>query len=286
MGVRSAGYLIVALSIALPHAAVAHSNAGGFAAAAEAEAREDAGAAQRTRYPARVRIDPRHIVGVVLKVNARIVNLRDLYAGRPVAEGEVLAEFESAELETIQRSYAETFVNLEIVKAFSTTAEEKLIEGQTNLRWRGLSDEDIRMLEESRQPVRNLRITAPLAGYLVEVGVAEGQIINPGAQSGLFSLSGTTLFRVADSEAVLVEAELPLSAAQRLKSGDTAWLHLPASAAPIEASVAEVLPIMDGTGLRCTVRLQPLASAALLGLRNGLQLNVSLDAAAEVAHAH
>lgn len=285
MRIWKAGCFAAGLALALPNAAFAYSDASGFAGSSAATATQDRQARHR-EYPAQVRIDPRLIVDVVLKVNARIVNLRDLYIGRPVEAGEVLAEFESAELETIQRSYAETFVNLEIVKAFSTTAEEKLIEGQTGLRWRGLSDADIRKLEESRQPVRNLRIAAPLSGHLLAIGVAEGQVINPGAQSGLFSLSGTTLFRVADSEAVLIEAELPLAAAQRLQTGGSAWLHLPGSAAPVEATVEEVLPIMDGTGLRCTVRLQPLASAGLLGLRDGLRLTLSLEEGTGAAHAH
>lgn len=270
---------LCALCMAMPAVVCAHSDAGAFAGgAATGAAVQDAGP---RRYAAQVRVDPREIVGVVLKVNARIVSLRDLYPGRPVEQGEVLAEFESAELETIQRTYAETFANLELVKAFSTTAEEKLIEGRMNLQWRGLSEEDVRTLEDTRAPVRRVGIQAPQNGYVVDVAITEGQVINPGAQSGLFSLSGTTLFRIADPEAFLVEAELPLAQASRLNPEDTVWLHLSPTAAPLEAMVEEVVPLTDAAGMRRTVRLRPLASASLLGLRNGQRLTVSLEAGEE-----
>lgn len=276
---------LCALCMALPAVVCAHSDAGAFAGgdvAATAVAAQDAGP---QRYAAQVRVDPREVIGVVLKVNARIVALRDIYPGRSVKQGEVLAEFESAELETIQRTYAETFANLELVKAFSTTAEEKLIEGQMNLQWRGLSEEDVRTLEDTRTPVRRVGIRAPQDGYVVDVAITEGQVINPGAQSGLFSLSGTTLFRIADPEAFLVEAELPLAQARDLKPEDTVWLHLSPTAAPLEALVEEVVPLTGVAGMRRTVRLRPLASASLLGLRDGQRLTVSLDAEEE-AHAH
>ena len=275
---------LCALCTLLPAVVYAHSDAGAFAGGATAmgAVAQDAGP---PRYAAQVRVDPREVVGVVLKVNARIVALRNLYPGRAVTQGEVLAEFESAELETIQRTYAETFANLELVKAFSTTAEEKLIEGRMGLQWRGLSEDDIRAVEDTRAPVPRVAIHAPQDGYLVDVSLTEGQVINPGAQSGLFSLSGTTLFRIADPEAFLIEAQLPLAQAARLQPEDTVWLHLSPETAALEASIEEIVPLVDATGMRRTVRLRPLASASLLGLRNGQRLTVSLELGEE-EHAH
>ena len=277
--------LVLALGALLPGAAAAHGDTGAFTRAdgrtAPAGAHEAATPAPR-RYPAEVRLDPRKVWGVVLKVNARLVNLRDdLYVGRPVERGEALAEFESAELETIQRTYAETFANIEYVKAVSTTGEEKLIEGQMSLRWRGLSEDDLRSLERTRKPVGKIRIVAPQDGYLQEIGVTEGQVVNAGAQSGLFSVSGATLFRVAEPGAVFVDARLPFAAAAALKPGDAARLHLPGAAGTVDATVEDVLPLAPAPGLRRTVRLRP---AAATGLRDGLRLTVSL--AAEAAHAH
>ncbi|WP_158675342.1 efflux RND transporter periplasmic adaptor subunit [Thiohalobacter thiocyanaticus] len=273
----------------LAGAAHAHSDASGFA---EEMSRFGGGSEAQgpRRYAAQVRVDPRHIAGVVLKVNARIVDLNDLYVGRPVREGELLAEYESAELETVQRSYAETYANMEYIREISVTAEEKLIEGRMNLQWRGLYPEDIEKLEQSRDPVKRLRVKSPRSGYLLEVNVTEGQVVNPGAQSGLFNLSGTTLMRIASDQAVTVDVELPLAVAAGLSPGDTAWLYPTPSAPPLEASVAEVVPLVEGSGLRRTVRLEPLASPRLLGLRDGQRLSVSLQPEQmqqeEAGHAH
>lgn len=268
----------------------AHSDATGFADEESGVDSAAVGVQGPRRYAAQVRVDPRQIAGVVLKVNARIVKLHDLYVGRPVSKGEVLAEYESAELETVQRSYAETYANMEYIREISVTAEEKLIEGRMNLQWRGLYPEDITKLEEQREAVKRLRIKAPRDGYLLDVNIAEGQVVNPGAQSGLFSLSGTTLMRVASAESVMVDAELPLDVAAALSPDDAAWLHVGASTQPLEATVAEVLPLASGAALRRTVRLTPLASASLIGLRDGQRLSVSLQAAQstkqEGEHAH
>lgn len=266
--------------------ACAHSNAGAFASHADSAANTDTHAPEHRRYAAQVLVDPREVTGIVLKVNARVTAIRDLYAGRPVKQGEVLAEFESAELETVQRSYAETFANLEYIKEISVTAEEKLIEGRMNLQWRGLSRENIQTLEETREPVRKLQVTSPRDGYLMEVSVREGQVVNPGSQSGLFSLSGTTLMRIAGADAVMVDAQLPIELAATLKPGDTAWLHISPSAPPLEADIEAVIPLATGSGLRQTVRLRPRASARLLGLRNGQRIGVSLQTTDGPGHAH
>lgn len=276
---------ICLLSLLTPVGAGAHSDASAFASEATATRLAETQATPR-RYAAQVRVDPRAITGVVLKVNARITDLRNLYRGRPVREGEVLAHFESAELETIQRSYAETYANMEYIREISVTADEKLMEGRMNLQWRGLSREDVEALEDSRMPIRRLRITAPHDGYLLDVAVTEGQVVNPGAQSGLFSLSGTTLMRIANEEAVTVDADLPLELAADIVPGDRAWLYVLPSTPPFEATVEDVLPLVIGTELRRTVRLRPLASARLLGLRNGQRLSVSLETREGGSHAH
>ena len=260
--------------LALSSHVYAHSNPSAFASAGIA------GNSQTTsdekHFPGRVTLDPRHVAGVVLKVNARIVGMRDLYVGRPVQQGEVLAEFESAELETIQRTYAEIYSKIEYVRAISVTADEKLIEARMNLRWRGLSEDDLGMLESSLKPVRKVAIKAPQDGYLLDILAAEGQVVNPGAQSGLFSLTGTTLFRIADQEAVLVEASVPPAEAASVQPGDLAQLRLSPTTEPLAATVEEVVPYSPPGSLRRTIRLRPLAGATLLGLRDGMRVSVSL----------
>lgn len=263
--------------------AFAHGDTSAFVTR-EAPDRQDAAAGVQ-RYPARVRIDPRYTASVVLKVSARIVNMGDLYVGRPVSKGEVLAEFESPGLETIQRTYAELYSNLEYAKAFSNTVEKKLIEARMDLRWRGLSKQDLRLLESSLKPVGRIQIRAPRDGYLTRINVTEGQVVNPGARPGLFSLNGTTLFRIAEPKAVLVEAALPLAAAASLRPGDAAWLYLPAEDAPVAATVERVVPVSRPGSPRRTVRLRLLDGDALSSVWGGLRVSVSFEPA-ETHHAH
>lgn len=237
-----------------------------------------------SRFPAWVRLDPREVVSVVLKVNGRITQLGDLYVGRPVRAGELLARFESAELETIQRTYLETFSKFEYVRTFSTTAEEKLIEARMDLQWRGLSEPDLRSLERSLKPIASVAIHAPRDGYLVEINATEGQVINPGSQTGLFNLSGTTLFRIATPAALLVEAEVPLQTASLLAPGQAAWLFLPdGERAP--ATVEEIQAYSRPGSLRRTVRLRPVSGPHLAALRDGMRMNIGFERE-EGAHVH
>src|SRR5574340_108599 len=66
------------------------------AAGAHHEHSADAGSESQPVYPGVVTVDPRRVEAVVIKVNARLTDPRDLFVGKPVTKGEVLAELESA----------------------------------------------------------------------------------------------------------------------------------------------------------------------------------------------
>lgn len=253
--------ILVCAFAASSTAALAHSNSAGFVTSEPQHHDERPLTGTGERFPAFVRLDPRKVRNIVLKVNAQVVNVRNPLTGRRVRRGELLAEFESAELETIQRTYVETFSNMDAVRAFSVTGDEKLIEGRMNLEWRGLSPEALRWIEEHRQPVRRVQIVAPVDGYLLDVNVVEGQIVNAGSQSGLFGVAGETLFRIAESGAMTIDLMVPERAASRTKVGKKASVWLPAQGGgteQVECAVEEVLQTIDPATQRRTVRLRPL----------------------------
>ena len=92
--------LVSSLFVGLPATAYAHSDASMFGA--PSAPRHDHAVPAAVRHPATLTFDPRHLVNVVVKINARITRLNNLYVGKRVARNEVLGEMERVELETVQ----------------------------------------------------------------------------------------------------------------------------------------------------------------------------------------
>lgn len=276
---RNALWLVAAAAaLCAAGPAGAHSDASGFAGD-DHHHHEPTRAERPALYPATVRVDPRGIENLVLKVNARIVNLRELYPGHHVERGEVLAEFESAELETLQRSYIETYANMQTLRGITITGDEKLIEGRMNLQWRGLSEEGMQYVEDMRQPLRQVPIHSPVDGFVLESRVVDGQIINAGAGTGLFSLAGATLFRIADYEAITIEAALPIAAAAQLEPGApvTFWASANGEGrVRLRGWVDQVAGNVDPLTQRRLVRMKPVPGPEAARLRNGTMLRVAL----------
>lgn len=236
-------------------------------------------------YPAKVSIDPRHMVSVVIKINARMANLRNVYVGKRVSRGEVLGEIESAELETVQATYLGLFANMDAVRAFSMTSEEKMVDARMNLLWRGMSEEDIKRLEATRQPLKLIKIKAPISGYLYSLNVVNNQILNAGTQGGQYATSGTTIATIAQPGAVVVEASLPASEASAIKPGQSATVYVndPAKGRiAVAAKVQRVYAFVNPVNQRQWVRLQVLREPEHLGLLNGGVATVSFSGDAHV----
>lgn len=268
----------------------AHSDASMFGAPLAGDDQHDRGEAADApiRYPASLSIDPRQLVNVVIKINAKITKLSKLYPGKPVHKGEVLGEMESAELETVQNTYLGIYSNIDAVQAFSMTVNEKLIDARMNLVWRGMSDEDIRHLETSHQPVKRVRIKSPASGFVYSLNVVSDQILNTGGQMGQYTTSGTTIATLARPEALLVETSIPAPEAARIKPGQKAILHLSDAEqgnVSLDANVQHVYAFVNPLNQRQRVRIK-LAGANLpyQRLLAGLIATVSFDGAEHHEH--
>lgn len=247
------------------------------AAAPVADDHHDDDHAAPQLYPAIIVIDPRQVVSVVVKINARLRNLRDLYVGQRVARGQVLGELESAELETVQRTYLGLITNLDAVNAFSMTANEKLIDARMNLAWRGMSEADIKRLDETKEPLKLILLKAPVTGYLYSLNVVNEQIVNAGGQSGVYTTTGTTVATIAKPEAVYVETQIPLKEISGLKSGASAEILLPTSDGArmaLKAKVAQVFTYVNPITQRKRVRLLLVQHPEHLPLVEGLPVMV------------
>ena len=82
----------------------------------------------------------------------------------------------------------------------------------------GLSAEQIARIEKSGQVERRVDYYAPFDGYVMELGVRQGDAVQP----------GTTLFKLANLTTVWITADLPETQAAWLKRGDPAEIELSA----------------------------------------------------------
>src|SRR3569832_2356720 len=78
----------------LPQQEWAHSDSSMFSAPAAVHHQDDeeTEAEPAKLYPAKVSIDPCYMVSVVIKINSRMANLRNVYVGKRVSRGEVLGD--------------------------------------------------------------------------------------------------------------------------------------------------------------------------------------------------
>jgi len=272
----------------------AHSNAGAFGvddehgSAASGNRHSDEPAVSGRRYPATIIVDSRRVHDLVIKVNARIVNSRDLYVGKSVEKSEVLAEIESAELETVQNTYLGIVRNMDAVQSFSVTSPQKLIEGRMNLEWRGMSASDIELIELQGKPLKQVPIRAPVAGYLYSLNIINNQILNAGVQTGLFAATGITIASIADPAAVTIEASIPAAEAARLIRRQAATVFLPSQETgwmSVPGEVEMISPLINPANQRQLVRLRlsGLSRSAPLRVVNGMKILVSFEAR---DHAH
>ena len=82
----------------------------------------------------------------------------------------------------------------------------------------GLSAGQIARIEKSGEVERRVDYYAPFDGYVMELGVRQGDAVQP----------GTTLFKLANLASVWITADLPETQAAWLKRGDPAEIEVPA----------------------------------------------------------
>jgi Cu(I)/Ag(I) efflux system membrane fusion protein len=257
------GPSVVLLLLALGAWAVDDPNAGsGAAIRLDAEQQRLAGVTYGTaerralekviRTVGRVDVDERKLTAVTLKVGGYIEDLFADYTGKLVRKGEPLFTIYSPDLVSAEQEYltardARAALAQTKMPQAAESAASLLRASRERLRLWGLSEPQIRAVEEAGKPSLHRTIASPASGVILEKMIIAGQRVEAGAM----------LYRIADLSTIWVygdvyEYELPF-----VKVGQPASIRLASSPNRVFAAcVASIHPTLDAKTRTVKVRFE------------------------------
>jgi Cu(I)/Ag(I) efflux system membrane fusion protein len=191
-------------------------------------------------------------------VHTRVAGwIEELYVettGQFVRAGEPLAGIFSQELLSSQTEY------LSALRAAGSGPPSAVPEAaRTRLAVLGMTEEEIRAVEERKEPMRLVTVEAPRSGVVLHRGVSVGTAVDP----------STEIVTIADLTQVWVLAEVPESDIAEIAPGMTARLDFPSSGRrPFPARAAFLYPTL--TERTRTLRVRFVVDNPRGSLRPGL----------------
>ena len=229
-----------------------------------------------------VRYDETRLTEVNVKLDGYIRDLYVDFTGQPVARGQRLFSFFSPDLVASENEYLFALrTRDELTAALPTQSQptpqaieakdyaDRLVAAsrQRIAQW-DLSEDQIRMLEELRQPLAAVTFPSPAAGYVIEKQAVKGMRVTP----------GQPLYKIADLSVVWVEADVYERDVPSVRVGTPATVTL--DAYPGEAFAGRAIyiyPYVEEQSRTVKVRFQfPNARGRL---KPGMYANVELRSA-------
>jgi Cu(I)/Ag(I) efflux system membrane fusion protein len=156
-----------------------------------------------------VGVDEHRIEAIQVRAPGWVERLDVRAVGDAVRRGQLLAGVYSPDLLATQQ---------ELMIARNSKDPTLIEAARQRLALFGLSGAQIARIEKSDQVERRVDYYAPFDGYVMDLGVRQGDAVQP----------GTTLFKLADLTSVWITAEVPETQAAWLKPGDPAEIEVPA----------------------------------------------------------
>jgi membrane fusion protein, copper/silver efflux system len=156
-----------------------------------------------------VGVDEHRIEAIQVRAPGWVERLDVRAVGDAVRRGQLLAGVYSPDLLATQQ---------ELMIARSSKDPTLIEAARQRLALFGLSGAQIARIEKSGEVERRVDYYAPFDGYVMDLGVRQGEAVQP----------GTTLFKLADLTSVWITAEVPETQAAWLKPGDPAEIEVPA----------------------------------------------------------
>ena len=216
------------------------------------------------RTVGRIDYDERKIATVNAKFEGWIEKLHVDYTGRYVKKGEPLAEVYSPELVATQQELINAVAwarrdnngkSAEMMDMLSRDARSLVEAARRRLALWDISDEQIKMIEESGKPVRNLTLYSPVGGHVIQKMALRGMRVMPGEK----------LFDIADLSSVWILADIYENELSLVKPGLSAKISL--SYIPgreMTAVIEYVYPALSAESRTAKVRFSVANPGALL----------------------
>jgi len=207
------------------------------------------------RTVGRVEYDERNLATVNMKYEAWIEKLHADYTGKQVKKGEPLAEVYSPELLATQQEFLNTLnwarsmrdaKEGAVTGMLSRDAEAIIGAARQRLRLWDITDEQIKLIEETGTTVRTMTLVSPLDGTVVQKSAIQGMRVMPGEK----------LFDIADLSSVWITADLYEQDLALINPGETARIIL--SVLPgkeLSAKIEFVNPTLTGDARTVKVRM-------------------------------
>lgn len=205
----------------------------------------------------RIAIDESRMATIASYIDGRIERLFADYTGVAIAKGDHLAVVYSPQLFAAQVEYLEAVRALPATGGIASivTAQRGLVENtKQRLREFGMTDEQVRQLDQSRVAQSRLTIYAPQGGTVVEKFVVEGTYVK----------AGDPIYRIAELSTVWLMLELFPRDASRIRFGQkvqAAVQSLPGE--EFTGRVAFVDPVVNPTTRTVGVRVELLNDGRL-----------------------
>ncbi|MBI4262931.1 MAG: FixH family protein [Acidobacteria bacterium] len=219
-----------------------------------------------------VRYDETRLADVNLKIGGWIRDLYVDYTGKAVRQGDPLFSIYSPDLLATMQEYLLALKTRDQMQA-SQVADareyaDRLVEAaRRRIELWDLPADQMRALEESRQPQTNVTFRSPVTGYVIEKQVLKGMHVEP----------GQTLYRIADLSTVWLEADVYEQEMSVVRVGQAATVTLDAYPDDrVNGRVVYIYPFVEENTRTVKVRFQLPNRAGRL--RPGMYANVALEA--------
>jgi len=204
------------------------------------------------RTVGRIEYDERNIRTVNTKIEGWIERLYVDYTGRYVRKGEPLAGLYSPELMASQQDLInltnwerEEKVDPSLDVMIDRDREALISAARKRLRLWDISDDQIRQVEQTGEPLRTLILKSPVSGYVIQKMALQGMRV----------MAGEKLFDIADLATVWVIADIYEGDLADVRIGDRAKITLSyASGKEIDSRIDFVSPVFSDETRTAKVR--------------------------------
>jgi len=232
---------------------------------------------QTVRTVGVVRYDETRQADINLRVEGWIRDLYVDYTGQPIQKGQPLFTLYSPDLLTTQQEYLLALKTRDQVQSSAIAearerADQLVAAARQRLALWDLPPEEIRALDERRQPLEVVTFRSPVSGFVIEKQ----------ALKGLHIMLGQSLYRVADLSVVWVEADVYEREISAVRRGATATITVDAYPGDrFNGRVIYVYPYLDEKTRANKVRFEFANRGGRL--KPGMYANVELHGSAGMA---